>query len=656
MPPPTDEEDKLSQPPSHGQFARFLTFYENLGEKQRWQFARITEQIPVDSFAGLIRVNQLYNEFTLVRFVLLFGRMLLNLYTVANNFFLVFGDGDSSRPRSISDQGQTDGECDNHAQLEGECITFSDMEGFFIQIVVGTEFSIVVSLTLLTLIFFGIFLAGLKESLPEKCPMIFFFMGQGVSKMSSMSFLQYINGDRQNAALWRGDTKVEFVMAQDALAGFLGVDDFAERTMEHMRSSRTTALGLEYNGDTCVTKPWVWRVAATLFFGIFICVSVLGLRVKMMFAHFAIKRAPWEWSIREMLLFSGFLGQLAGICDVNHIEVMRVLCFKFGGADSYWNWQDCAVCNEYFRLLAVRITTGKIGKGKKKDEKFLVRRMRGRLRALAVMSTLYSDDIQTQILSRPREMKIRSLTSRRNEILNDAFMGHGSKQFQEGIRQYKEKKAQWGRTRAAAEFEGSAEWQSWVMELRRIVDDLTTPTEGPTEGAAKSRYGDLCLAVEIQELLEDFRDYQDLLRCKTEGGTKDLAHCLGEVLEQFSHLMPHSLPSIPSVSHVDTRAAERPTERPSWKEITERKVLGGEKPVLAHGHGRMLESIVSILEHCAHKIESVKEWVGLDEDEEKEALPGTVPESQPPVLATIHSDLGQASQQMARTEEPMFLD
>eukprot|EP00971_Amphidinium_carterae_P044653 878343-Amphidinium_carterae.1 len=201
----------------------------------------------------------------------------------------------------------------------------------------------------------------------------------------------------------------------------------------------------------------------------------------MMFAHFAIKRAPWEWSLRELLLFSGFLGQLAGICDVNHIEVMRVLCFKFGGADSYWNWQDCAVCNEYFRLLALRIVTGKIGQGKKKDQAKAIRRAQGRLRALAVMSTLYSDDIQTQILSRPRELKIRELTTDRNVILDDAFMGNGAQQFEAGIMTYKERKASCGRTTAAAEFENSFEWQSWVLELRRIVDDLTTPT-----GASKS--------------------------------------------------------------------------------------------------------------------------------------------------------------------------
>eukprot|EP00971_Amphidinium_carterae_P323084 6420943-Amphidinium_carterae.1 len=134
-----------------------------------------------------------------------------------------------------------------------------------------------------------------------------------------------------------GDTKVEYVMAQDTLAGLHCFSSPDESVLTHTRSTESVYANKR---AVCLRKPFVWTVIATAFFGVFICLSVLGLLVKLMFVHFAVRQPPWEWSVRECILFSGFLSQLAGICDVNHIEVMRVLCFKFGGADSYWNWQD----------------------------------------------------------------------------------------------------------------------------------------------------------------------------------------------------------------------------------------------------------------------------------------------------------------------------
>jgi hypothetical protein len=111
---------------------------------------------------------------------------------------------------------------------------------------------------------------------------------------------------------------------------------------------------------------------------IFAIAALQFLLVKLTMVYFAGLFHYTDWTWKEMLLFFGFANQLSGIALSTETQMLRILLFKFGGEDTYWQKTEIEACATYLHYFARR----------------LVEQL-GCLRALMVFWTMTSADLQS---------------------------------------------------------------------------------------------------------------------------------------------------------------------------------------------------------------------------------------------------------------------
>merc|ERR1712232_1165458 len=100
-------------------------------------------------------------------------------------------------------------------------------------------------------------------------------------------------------------------------------DSFRSVVGDRRTEAEVEALLARNKEDYRATKSKIVNrehVLLTIFVGCMLLLSCFSMRVKLAIMHFAVVKSFKDWCLHEWLLTFGFLNQLAGVCNAEHIE------------------------------------------------------------------------------------------------------------------------------------------------------------------------------------------------------------------------------------------------------------------------------------------------------------------------------------------------
>jgi hypothetical protein len=346
------------------------SFFAKLTDRERELFCVVTEDIPLQSTAGLQSIKKRlwkgHEANIKLAFAIKCGQLAINLYTVTRMAALVnvlspppgmpvFEEGSM---RICSDR------------LEPECFEAKLRNKIFIQFAYTMEFAAVlvmgIALGSITIYFFC-------------CPDPKKFAGKGyfalmvlpriASKFSLMMFLHMSSLERLQRFVRRGEFRCLlgascYGFRSNAGSGGLDLEEVQRMRNPNDDSKQATSIRRDVIGMLCC---FVLAVAGLHF-----------LLVKLTMVYFAGLFPYIKWTFREWLMFGGFANQLSGIALSTETQMLRVFLFKFGGEDTNWQSAEIEACSVYLHLFAMR----------------LVEQL-GCMRALMVFWTMTSADLQS---------------------------------------------------------------------------------------------------------------------------------------------------------------------------------------------------------------------------------------------------------------------
>jgi len=406
-----------------GEYYRNLKFWKRLTPAGLKHLVHVTEDMPFDRFGGLMHLyTTLWSKSRYVNALLLVARMGLNSYTswVVGKVALtdLFFDGKMTIGGLTLENGKMKiCEDDFH---HAACITsnLSRLRSF--QIISVIELLIVFTTLLIVLLSAIVFLLNLHcrkhPTLPSDRPMIFMLLPKFVAKLSAISFLQLLNFGRFRSIFLRGEGRFWFTLMWQSVKPSIERNKYIKHTHEDDGSaSDCSSDDTDHEDDVGPPHPCArfMMFVGAIFYLMVVAMSCQAMLMKLTIISFAGLTSFDTWNVNEWVVVLGFLNQIAALCWLEEVEFHRLLLFKFGGPDALWGQRECHRCDMYFRFLAMKIITGKIGE---KGKTFT-----GRLAVLCTLYTLNADDVQKLLLSTEREDLLKTENDGRIDYFQKMF-------------------------------------------------------------------------------------------------------------------------------------------------------------------------------------------------------------------------------------------
>jgi len=455
-------------PYSVGEYYRNLQFWQGLTDNGVKHLVHVSNDLPIDRFAGLMHVHMvLWHKTKWLSVLVLIGRMSLNLYTTSvmasKSLPNLWAAHRGMHNHTLGDAVDLHhGEVHNYTTV---ALGFEDLKicnpHFNLNSVhqdhcVHTPISRLRATDIICLLEFGTLLgcyiitalsglwyilgpAGSKlgGSIASRSPLLFFIVPKVAAKVSGISFLQLLNFGRFKSLFISGEGSYWYAWVAES---------FCLKEASYVKGEKDDSDVQPENDDEFdykqeVEDPDVWHTWHYLHMlgGVVLCfflimLSFQAMLIKLTFVSFAALTSWDSWCLADWLVAWGFVNQMAGLCWLEEVEMHRVLLFKFGGSDAKWCWKECRMNVTYFRFLAMRITGGKVGQNDGSKQTIY-----GRAAALACMYTLCADDIQKLLLSSERESRLDNEREARVEFFKECFADDddSNKHFMEALQKFK---------------------------------------------------------------------------------------------------------------------------------------------------------------------------------------------------------------------------
>lgn len=270
---------------------------------------------------------------------------------------------------------------------------------------------------------------------PSHRPLIFLLVPKFLSKLSAISFLQLLNFGRFKSIFFRGEgvfwiTLVRCSLGKVVSGKYINLEKHDEESAGNSSDAEDDSDGdsaLEEIEDTPGPCENVIKFFGIILYLALVCMSLQAMLMKLTVVSFAGLTSFNTWKHGEWIVVFGFMNQIAGLCWLEEVELHRLLLFKFGGEDAKWTQSEGHRCDMYFRFIAMKIVTGKIGeKGKT---------FGGRLASLCTLFTLNADDMQKLLLSKERAERLEEENSHRLEYFTDMFANAG--EYRHAMKRYR---------------------------------------------------------------------------------------------------------------------------------------------------------------------------------------------------------------------------
>jgi len=439
---------------SAGEMYRMMKFYHGLTDKGIKDLVNVSNDLPMDHFAGLIHVHTvLWRNTRWLGLLALIGRMSLNLYTTAVMAHQSFDSykgikhthGDDTQNYTTFSLAVDSLELCNlqfnwNKAHQDHCV-HTPMSRLSASCVISfAEFFIVFLCYIITALsglwyVFGPAGSEVGGTIASRSPLLFFVVPMFASKASAISFLQLLNTGRLKSLFLAGEGTYWWAWVAESLwykqSSYIkeeGVGNAGAETDDEDESDSIRKTDVTDDEGIYPSRYHYLRmlVGAALCFGA-IMLSFQAMLIKLTFVSFAALTSWETWRLADWLVAVGFLNQLAGLCWLEEVEMHRVLLFRFGGADAKWHWKECRQNVTYFRFLAMKITSGSAV---------------GRAAALACMYTLRVDDIQKLLLSDQRDKMIQGEFEDRFKFFIKFFGDDWNSDFVKALEKFQDDKMQ----------------------------------------------------------------------------------------------------------------------------------------------------------------------------------------------------------------------
>lgn len=411
-----------------------FNWWMGLGPELRHYYVRATEPLNLDHTGGLMQLEERIwvGSKRVPALIILVLRLLLNAWTVMQNATHIFDQEHRANRDAHSSIGEHRATfCGKNMTAWGgpdaesmsvqsqfasaspiDCITVPVHLLSLYQIVALFE-TIVLGILMISCLFamliFLVF-AGWDwgRKLPQQRPFLFVMVPHIASSFSSISCIQFISSARMNSVAFRGEGKFLLFFARDAICPMIKDDKDLADVQGIFKKAHSVSVD-EKAGH--VNLLCIGRTISFIVLTMFLTsCGAAAILVKINLIHFAMIDSVRYWTLTQWLQMLGFANQLAGICMAEHLDMQRLLLFKFGGADSKWSDNDARTAVGYFHLLAKKIVEGRIGGV-------------GRISALAAMCTLTADDMQKLLFNPWMHRSIKQSRDKRYELLSEFFPG-----------------------------------------------------------------------------------------------------------------------------------------------------------------------------------------------------------------------------------------
>jgi len=123
-----------------------------------------------------------------------------------------------------------------------------------------------------------------------------------------------------------------------------------------------------------------------ILFGL--ALSICGLIMNVYMLSFVVLVVPWKWALSDLLHLVAFVNRMANLVNLDHMEIDRLLLFRYGGSESKWKkgqegQRQSKAAKGFFDLVALKLVSGKF-----------VRSREERLHGFMCLATFRSEDLQ----------------------------------------------------------------------------------------------------------------------------------------------------------------------------------------------------------------------------------------------------------------------
>lgn len=343
--------------------------------RQQYLFALVTEDIPLNSTAGIQNIGRrlwsgrAFEHVTSVLFML--GQLTLNIIMVIYAVLVAHGllgihDG------SLDSRSHTLKICSERFK-KVDCIE-TKLAWMGIWRVLLT-FECVIVMTMVTfMLVISLWMLCSRDPARVAAHHHFALMAlpRIACKFSLIIFLHLANSERAKDFIFRGEFRCLATVFRSSLfraskrsrsfastfgkrssrvthAPTASSVDSGSRSSVHSGKSEVATTSESRIGDLRF-----WDFLGVVVCGVLILLSLQVLLLKLTIVYFAGLFAMWEWTYTEWMLLGGFLNQLGALSMSGEVEMLRILLFKFGGEESKWNSESIDACETYFHYLAYR--------------------------------------------------------------------------------------------------------------------------------------------------------------------------------------------------------------------------------------------------------------------------------------------------------------
>lgn len=381
-------------------------FFSDLPEHERRLFAIVTEDIPLNSTAGLQTIRKRLWEgrerSLLFEFALRICQISLNCYTVLSlAASMAWGKPQYSDDTHSGSHGVLK-VCST--RLKPHCFETALSQWLVLQIFCFFEAGVLLCMCSYTLI---CSLCITMRADPGEFVGRHYFGYLGIprltAKFSFIMFLHWANAERLKAFIVSGEFR--------CLASLYGSTLRRRVVGVVVPVDPMLPIGMQQHVLPKESQGTLWHIAGFMFWAALFGVGIYALLLKLMLMYFAALFPISEWTPREALLFLGFVNQLSGISLSTEIQMLRILLFKFGGQETRWNSAQIEACTTYFRYFTARSVE-----------------QLGPRRALCLLWTMNSADLQKlfqgnqrflqQVIARDAEVEMFLRLDSREQLVN----------------------------------------------------------------------------------------------------------------------------------------------------------------------------------------------------------------------------------------------
>mmetsp|Transcript_11340 Transcript_11340/g.28203 ORF Transcript_11340/g.28203 Transcript_11340/m.28203 type:complete len:543 (-) Transcript_11340:122-1750(-) len=379
---------------------RLVKFWTALSDNHKKGLSQVSEDLPLavrdlggllSPYQGLMSGNWPWKVLCSLAMVL---KVILNVCTAALPVYQLFHHEGVSAHHShsyVKLSNSTMTVCydslGNSAESEATCVTHHRPDALLMQRAVACIELAVISWAALSFLFFTmIFLLKGKNARARfllQFPFVFVFVPRIAGGFSLLQGLVFANVSYAARLFWRGD------MAMFTSLVFSSSCPGLKRRFFDLYSRTRGMIILELAIS-----------AVCVLFGL------VALLEKFTFMYFVSTVSIRNWDLRSVVLYLGFVNQMASIFDMDLNDLSRVLLMKFGGKNATWSEPEMQVVSEYFGLIFSRFAIGRISK----------QRWSG-LQMMTAFLTFNSDRLQHLLLSNRRQQAIEEVRKDRFHII-----------------------------------------------------------------------------------------------------------------------------------------------------------------------------------------------------------------------------------------------